>query len=272
MPTIEVDGTRLELNEEGFLLHPEQWNEDLARVLAKTNRQVRVLRDTRPEADETFFLDLTQASNAVLADSQGVCTILNDDVIPGLNIESASVAEGNSGTTNAVFTVGLSAASGQSVTVDYATANGTATAGSDYVAASGRLVPRLRASRAASSFPCERRRRSGAHPGIRRTLPARRKHHRVEGRDADRVQPVRWLDGQGRVAAHLHLRLGRGARARAGRRDRDCAAYRGAVERGRAAAVATRAHGSPRGLRVGAPRRRRRSDHQGSRRRGSPGQ
>ena len=49
------------------------------------------------------------------------------------------MAEGNSGTTNAVFTVTLSAASASTVTVDYATANGTATAGSDYTAATGTL-------------------------------------------------------------------------------------------------------------------------------------
>src|SRR5207247_1535693 len=42
--------------------------------------------------------------------------------------------EGNSGTTNANFIVTLSAASSRTVTVNYATADGTATAPSDYVA------------------------------------------------------------------------------------------------------------------------------------------
>ena len=50
-----------------------------------------------------------------------------------------TVTEGNSGTTTAAFTVTLSAASPQTVTVNYATANGTATAGSDYVAQTGTL-------------------------------------------------------------------------------------------------------------------------------------
>ena len=49
------------------------------------------------------------------------------------------VLEGNTGTTNATFTVRLSAASALPVTVNYATADGTATAGSDYVAKSGTL-------------------------------------------------------------------------------------------------------------------------------------
>jgi hypothetical protein len=50
------------------------------------------------------------------------------------------VTEGNAGTTNATFTVSLSGPSGQTVTVNYATAAGTATAGNDYVTASGNVT------------------------------------------------------------------------------------------------------------------------------------
>ena len=50
------------------------------------------------------------------------------------------MAEGSEGTTSAFFTVALSAASGQTITVNYATANGSATAGPDYDAASGTIV------------------------------------------------------------------------------------------------------------------------------------
>src|SRR5256885_9739723 len=65
----------------------------------------------------------------------------NDDfTLPSISINDVSVAEGNTGTTNAVFTVTLSPASGQTVTVSYSTANGSATAGSDYVATSGTLT------------------------------------------------------------------------------------------------------------------------------------
>src|SRR6185295_15159432 len=59
---------------------------------------------------------------------------------PTLTINNASVTEGNSGTTTATWTVTLSPASTQTVTVAYATANGTATAGSDYVTKSGTLT------------------------------------------------------------------------------------------------------------------------------------
>ena len=51
-----------------------------------------------------------------------------------------SVAEGDAGTTPATFTVTLSAASGQTVTVNYATADNSAVAGSDYQSTSGTLT------------------------------------------------------------------------------------------------------------------------------------
>ena len=50
------------------------------------------------------------------------------------------MVEGDSGTTNAVFTVSLSPASTQTVTVHYATGGGTATAGTDYTAVSNTLT------------------------------------------------------------------------------------------------------------------------------------
>ncbi|BCU78752.1 esterase-like activity of phytase family protein [Luteolibacter sp. LG18] len=56
-----------------------------------------------------------------------------------VTISDASVTEGNSGTATLAFTVSRSDNTG-AFTVDYATANGTATAGSDYTAASGTLT------------------------------------------------------------------------------------------------------------------------------------
>jgi len=35
MPFIEHDDSKIEVNEEGFLAHPEEWTEDVARILAK---------------------------------------------------------------------------------------------------------------------------------------------------------------------------------------------------------------------------------------------
>jgi hypothetical protein len=94
---------------------------------------VKVLGETTIEADETFTLTLSGATGATISRAQGMATIRNDD-FPALSINDVSLAEGNSGTTGAVFTVSLSATSPQTVTVNFTTANGTATAGSDYAA------------------------------------------------------------------------------------------------------------------------------------------
>ena len=59
---------------------------------------------------------------------------------PVISIAGASVGEGNSGTTTLSFPVTLSSAATQSVSVSYATADGTATAPSDYTAANGTLT------------------------------------------------------------------------------------------------------------------------------------
>ena len=58
---------------------------------------------------------------------------------PALSINDVPVAEGSSGTVNAIFTVSLPEPSSQAVTVDFTTADVTATAASDYVATTGTL-------------------------------------------------------------------------------------------------------------------------------------
>lgn len=101
---------------------------------------VNVTGDTTFEPNETFFVNLTNATNASITDNQGLGTINNDDGVPSISINDVALSEGNSGTTPFTFTVTLSSASGVPVTVDYATADGTATAGSDYTATSGTLT------------------------------------------------------------------------------------------------------------------------------------
>jgi uncharacterized repeat protein (TIGR01451 family) len=103
---------------------------------------VPITNDSNDETDETINLTLTSAggSGQLGTPSTAVLTITDDDAAPGVSINDVSVTEGNSGTTNAVFNVTLSAPSDFTVKVDYATSNGTATAGTDYVAASGTLT------------------------------------------------------------------------------------------------------------------------------------
>ena len=61
----------------------------------------------------------------------------DDDPTPYITIYNATTDESNTATN---MTVRLGAISGRDVTVDYATSNGTATAGSDYTATSGTLT------------------------------------------------------------------------------------------------------------------------------------
>ncbi|HKS28088.1 MAG TPA: cadherin-like domain-containing protein [Pyrinomonadaceae bacterium] len=76
-----------------------------------------------------------QASTGTLNGGQIV------SITAGIGIGDVTVTEGNSGTTNAVFTVTLSQASNVNVSVDFATANGTATtADNDYQPQSGTLT------------------------------------------------------------------------------------------------------------------------------------
>ena len=97
---------------------------------------VAVLSDSLDEANETVTLTLSGAENATISDATGTLTIADDDVAPSLSIDDVTKAEVVGSSTTATFTVTLSAASGQTVTVSYATSNGTATAGSDYTAVS----------------------------------------------------------------------------------------------------------------------------------------
>ena len=74
------------------------------------------------------------------AQKTATLTITDDDATPTLSVNDVSVTEGNSGTTNATFTVSLSAASGRTVTVNYITAAISATASVDYNEVSGELT------------------------------------------------------------------------------------------------------------------------------------
>ena len=79
---------------------------------------------------------LAEPSDQVGAD----CETVQGLPKPALSVAGASLPEGNAGTQSMSFTVALGKATPLRVSVAYATADGTATAGSDYTATSGMLV------------------------------------------------------------------------------------------------------------------------------------
>ena len=105
---------------------------------SKTIRVATVEDDTR-EQTETFTVSLSNPTGATIQDGAATGTITDDDgpvtTLPLLNIADATVEEGEV----AGFLVTLSRIATQTVTVAYATADGTATAGADYTAGSGAL-------------------------------------------------------------------------------------------------------------------------------------
>ena len=113
---------------------------------------VTLLDDQSYEGDESFTVLLSNPSGLIISDGQAVGTILENDAEPAptIAISDASVNEGklntkgrNAGTpqlTDLVLTVSLSRASAETVTVNYATADDSASAGSDYQAASGTVA------------------------------------------------------------------------------------------------------------------------------------
>lgn len=100
---------------------------------------VQVVSDTVSEVNETFGVNVSNVTGATISDGVALGSITDDDT-PTIAVANATVTEGNSGLTNAVFAVTLSSMSSQTVSFDYATANGSATAPADFQSASGTLT------------------------------------------------------------------------------------------------------------------------------------
>ena len=118
---------------------PADYTEDsgtLSFAAGEVSRTITVAigPDAIDETEETFSIVLSNATGpgAVIVDDTGIATIFDDDAEPSLSIGDVTITEGTGGTSFAVFTVTLSAASGRPVSVEYATADGSAAAPGDY--------------------------------------------------------------------------------------------------------------------------------------------
>ncbi|MEG3982311.1 Calx-beta domain-containing protein, partial [Microcoleus sp. T3B2] len=106
--------------------------QDLTNVLFKPGETVKtipvpIVKDNKTESGEFFSVILSEPSvgslNSTIAKGTGTITIL-DQI--GISIDDIQVIEGNSGQTNATFTVTLTAPVNVPVTVEYNTQDGTA--------------------------------------------------------------------------------------------------------------------------------------------------
>jgi hypothetical protein len=88
---------------------------------------------------ESFQLRLGDATNAEVADNDGIGWIIDDDAVSALVVDDAKVTEGN-GTSELRFRVSLFPVAGELVTVNFATRDGTAVAPDDYQPVAGRLL------------------------------------------------------------------------------------------------------------------------------------
>jgi hypothetical protein len=104
---------------------------------------VRPLDDAAYEPVETVVVTAVAGTGYTLGSTvAGQVSITSNDPapLPVVRISPASIIEGSSGIRQMSFTVALSTTSTQSVSVRWATSNGTATAGRDYYAASGTVT------------------------------------------------------------------------------------------------------------------------------------
>ena len=110
---------------------------------------VPIINDLLEDPREEMYLTLKNASRGVevyaydgrfRSTATAVGTIYNteDNPTPQLSVSDAEATEGED--TSLDFVVTMAPEASETVTVDYATSDGTATAGSDYIAASGKLT------------------------------------------------------------------------------------------------------------------------------------
>ena len=100
---------------------------------------IDVVTDLVDEVNETYVLNLLNANNATIGDTQGAGTIIDDDEPPTISIDDLAINETNA-QHSVNFVVRLSSPSGQQVSVGFQTNDGSAVAPDDYLTAGGNVT------------------------------------------------------------------------------------------------------------------------------------
>ncbi|MDJ0651033.1 MAG: Calx-beta domain-containing protein, partial [Xenococcaceae cyanobacterium MO_188.B19] len=130
------------------------WLPDSKQVKIFDDSQGNTVIDLKEVNNQTITLQGVSKSQLTANNFQGLpdaSTVLNNPStpptnppttpsVPTLSINTTSVVEGDSGKSNAVFTVELSAASDKVITVNYQTVDGNADSMTDFVAKTGTLT------------------------------------------------------------------------------------------------------------------------------------
>ena len=109
--------------------------------VGETSKEIRVpvRGDLDDEPDEAFSIVLSNPVGGVIGTGTATGTIIDNDVTQTVSIADAAVVEGDNGVTYLSFTVSLAAPAASTTTVDFATADGSAIAGQDYLPLSGQV-------------------------------------------------------------------------------------------------------------------------------------
>jgi hypothetical protein len=124
----------------GSLVIPQNSTATATYTHAAAQARIALTGDTAVEANETITLTAARTAGIAIINTQapvGTAIIVDDEARPMVSIDDATpVLEGGM----AVFTVHLSQASAQDITLNWSAAGGTATAGTDFTAMSGTLT------------------------------------------------------------------------------------------------------------------------------------
>lgn len=108
--------------------------------LSPKSFQVPIINDTSMESPETVLITLGNPTGGAVLGARGTATLtITDDDMPSTVQFSAATYNSPAGSAQATITVTRTGGTGTAVTVNYATADGTAVAGTDYAATKGTL-------------------------------------------------------------------------------------------------------------------------------------